>query len=144
MYTPYYTMASGLTNGRWWINIVLMAIAPSKYIAELRRRAKESHVYRKYQLVGLAIAETLKDERHKALYIKLAKEHDGERLLALAKDIAERRNVKNRGAYFMSLMGGPSPSRSRSLRATPPLRARRRSSRTARSTRAKSTTSHDA
>ena len=41
------------------------------------------------------------DERHKALYIKLAKENDAERLLALAKDIAERKNVQNKGAYFM-------------------------------------------
>ena len=76
----------------------------SSYLAELRRRAKESRVYEKYQLMGLKIAEALHDERHKSLYIKLAKERGGEALLQLAKDVAERRGVKNRGAYFMSLL----------------------------------------
>lgn len=81
-----------------------MANIRATYLKELKRRAKESHVYRKYQLIGLAIAETLKDERHKSLYIKLAKEQGGERLLKLAKEIAERRGIKNRGAYFMALL----------------------------------------
>jgi len=74
------------------------------YLKALKQRGAESHVYRKYQLMGLEIAEALKDEAHKSLYIKLAKEHGGERLLRLAKDVAERRNVKNRGAYFMTLL----------------------------------------
>jgi|SRR3989344_2167736 len=71
------------------------------YLDTLRERAKTSHVYRKYQLIGLLISQILEDEKHKALYIKLAKEHDEERLLALAKDIAERKNIQNKGAYFM-------------------------------------------
>ncbi len=81
-----------------------MAKSQSAYIKELKRRAATSHVYRKHQLLGLLIAQTLKDERHKSLYIKLAKERGGERLLALAKEVAEKRNVKNRGAYFMALL----------------------------------------
>ncbi len=81
-----------------------MAKMQAEYLKELRRRAKESHVYRKYQLMGLAIAETLKDEKHKSLYIKLAKNLGGERLLKLAKEVAERRDVKNRGAYFMAVL----------------------------------------
>jgi hypothetical protein len=81
-----------------------MAKASSIYIKKLKQRAKESHVYRKYQLLGLEIAQTLKDEKHKSLYIKLAKERSGERLLRLAKEISEKRNVRNRGAYFMSLL----------------------------------------
>ena len=72
-----------------------------KYIKELRRRAKESHVYRKYQMTGLAIAEALCDKKHKSLYIKLAKENGCEKLLRLAKDVADRKGVKNKGAYFM-------------------------------------------
>ena len=75
-----------------------------KYIAELKRRAKESHVYRNYQLVGLEIADILNDRPHKALYIKLAKERNARRLLAAAKDVAERKDVKNRGAYFMKVV----------------------------------------
>jgi hypothetical protein len=74
------------------------------YIKQLKRRAKDSHVYRKYQLMGLEISQVLKDEKHKSLYIKLAKERNGERLLQLAKEIAENRNVKNRGAYFMAVL----------------------------------------
>ncbi|MGC9968937.1 MAG: hypothetical protein ABSC29_04400 [Minisyncoccia bacterium] len=81
-----------------------MAKPQSAYIKELKRRAKESHVYRKYQLMGLEIAHALRDEKHKSLYIKLAKERSGERLLQLAKEIAEKRNVKNPGAYFMTLL----------------------------------------
>ncbi len=85
-----------------------MVKSQSAYIKELKRRAAASRVYRKHQLLGLLIAQTLKDERHKSLYIKLAKERGGERLLTLAKEIAEKRNVKNRGAYFMALLKGNS------------------------------------
>jgi hypothetical protein len=81
-----------------------MARMREKYVAELKRRGKESHVYKKYQLLGLEISQILADEKHKALYIKLAKEQDAETLMRLAKDIAERTNVKNKGAYFMTML----------------------------------------
>jgi hypothetical protein len=84
-----------------------MTVAKNTYVKELKRRGKESHVYRKYQLIGLEISQILHDEKHKALYIKLAKEDNGDRLLGLAKDIAERVNVKNKGAYFMSVLKNP-------------------------------------
>lgn len=74
------------------------------YLKELRRRGKESRVYRKYQLFGLEISQILKDGKHKSLYIKLAKERSGERLLRLAKEVAEKKNIRNRGAYFMALL----------------------------------------
>jgi hypothetical protein len=74
------------------------------YIKKLRQRGKDSHVYRKYQLLGLEIAQILGDEKHKALYIKLAKEGNAERLLGIAKDVADRKNVKNKGAYFMRMI----------------------------------------
>jgi len=74
------------------------------YLKELRRRAKESHVYKKYQLVGLEISQILGDEKHKSLYIKLSKERNTEKLRQLAKEVAERRGVKNKGAYFMYLL----------------------------------------
>lgn len=63
----------------------------SDYIKELRRRSGESRVYSEHQLIGLLIAEALRDEEHKSLYMRLAKKHDADRLLKLAKDIAERR-----------------------------------------------------
>ena len=78
-----------------------------KYIKEIKKRAVESKIYRKYQLLGLQIAKILGDESHKSLYIKLAKQGDGDRLLGQAKEIAEKRNVKNKGAYFMSVVYAP-------------------------------------
>ena len=74
------------------------------YLEELKKRKKESRVYKEYQLVGLLISEVLEDEEHKSLYIKLAKEHNQDELLKLAKSVAERENVKNKGAYFMKLL----------------------------------------
>ncbi len=86
-----------------------------KYLAELRRRGKESHVYRKYQLIGLEISQLLADEAHKTLYIKLAKERNGDRLIGIAKDIAERKNIKNKGAYFMALLKQESAVKQRTM-----------------------------
>lgn len=77
----------------------------AKYLAKLKERAKKSHAYRKYQLLGLEIAMILEDEKHKSLYIKLAKNGNAEKLLRLAKEVAEKKGVKNKGAYFMSCLG---------------------------------------
>jgi hypothetical protein len=74
------------------------------YLKKLRERGKESHVYRKYQLIGLEVAQILSDEKHKSLYIKLAKEHGADQLMRLAKDVAERRGIRNKGAYFMRVL----------------------------------------
>ncbi len=75
-----------------------------EYLEKLRKRASESRVYRTYQFDGLEIAKTLGDEKHKALYIKLAKERDPGTLRRLAKSVAENRSVRNKGAYFMSCL----------------------------------------
>ena len=74
------------------------------YLDTLAKRSRESRVYRRYQLVGLLIADLLHDRLHKSLYIKLAKLHGADRLFALAEDVAQRSNIKNRGAYFMRLL----------------------------------------
>ncbi|MEK7548906.1 MAG: hypothetical protein AAB496_00210 [Patescibacteria group bacterium] len=74
------------------------------YLKTLRERAKTSHVYKKYQFTGLLIAQLLNDEKHKSLYIKLAKEHDQNHLLSIAKDVAERKNIENKGGYFMKVL----------------------------------------
>jgi len=74
------------------------------YLSVIKERGKKSRVYRKYQLTGLMLAEILGDEKHKSLYIKLAKEHSENFLLRTARDVAERATVKNRGAYFMRLI----------------------------------------
>jgi len=74
------------------------------YVHELEQRAKKSRVYTVHQARGLEIAELLNDNKHKSLYIKLAKEHNPDRLLRLAKSVVERKNVKNAAAYFMKLL----------------------------------------
>lgn len=72
-----------------------------EYFEELKKRAQSSKVYKSYQLTGLEIANILEDWQHKSLYIKLAKEHGEHKMLALAKNVAEKKSIKNKGAYFM-------------------------------------------
>jgi len=74
------------------------------YLQILRDRAKKSRVYKKYQLTGLLIAQLLEDEKHKSLYIKLAKKYNGDELLRIAKDVSERKKIKNKGGYFMRIL----------------------------------------
>ncbi|HXF44144.1 MAG TPA: hypothetical protein VNK70_01635 [Candidatus Paceibacterota bacterium] len=83
-----------------------MRKAPKSYLQVLRERKEESRVHFKHQSTGLALAEILGDTKHKTLYMKLAKKHDAEILIGLAKDVASRRGVKNKGAYFMRLLTG--------------------------------------
>ena len=75
-----------------------------EYLEKLKTRKKDSHVYRRYQLIGLQIADILKDRPHKALYIKLAKERNPEKLMELAKSVAEREHIEKKGAYFMKCL----------------------------------------
>ncbi len=81
-----------------------LAGTSQKYLEELEKRKKTSRVHRSYQFVGLEIAAILRDWERRSLYMKLAKEGNADRLLALAKSVAEKRDVKNRGAYFMRLV----------------------------------------
>ncbi len=74
------------------------------YLKTLKGRGKDSRVYYSHQFVGLDIAMLLKDLPHKSLYIKLAKEHNPQKLLELAKSVMERRDVQNPGAYFMGVI----------------------------------------
>ena len=74
------------------------------YFDELKKRSGESKVYSQHQLLGLEIAVILRDWKHKALYIKLAKEYNPAQLMSIAKGIAEKRNVQNAGAYFMKVL----------------------------------------
>jgi hypothetical protein len=83
------------------------------YLEEIKKRKKESKVYKEFQLTGLEVADILNDRAHKSLYIKLAKTNPARKLLGLAKDVAERDNVKNMGAYFMKLWKESKTRRSR-------------------------------
>jgi len=74
------------------------------YLDKLKERKKESRVYTVYQAVGLILAAILEDEKHKSLYMKLAKNYKPSDLIALAKDISQRKKIKKRGAYFMKVI----------------------------------------
>jgi SepF-like predicted cell division protein (DUF552 family) len=74
------------------------------YFKKLEKRSQKSRIHQSFQAIGLEIAAILGDLKHKSLYIKLAKIKDGQNLLRLAKEIAEKPYVKNRGAYFMKLL----------------------------------------
>ena len=74
------------------------------YLRKLKGRGEDSRVHYDYQFLGLEIATMLKDLKHKSLYIKMAKEHDGAKLLALAKSVSQRADIDNPGAYFMSIV----------------------------------------
>lgn len=71
---------------------------------ELKEKGRTSRVYREYQLVGLLVAEILNDEKHKSLYIKLSQKYGSQKMLQLAKDVADRKKIKNKGAYFMKML----------------------------------------
>lgn len=75
-----------------------------EYLNLIKDRKKESKAYQKHQFIGLELSEILDDPGHKSFYIKLAKERNPEELLALAKDVASRTSVRNRGAYFMRII----------------------------------------
>lgn len=78
-------------------------ITKKDYVEIIKIRKKRSRVYYSHQFVGLKITRYLDDEANKKLYMRLAKEYDSEALLRLARDVMERRSVKNRGAYFMRM-----------------------------------------
>ncbi|HBI25633.1 MAG: hypothetical protein UT41_C0001G0249 [Candidatus Wolfebacteria bacterium GW2011_GWC2_39_22] len=74
------------------------------YLETLKARGKKSHVYKQFQDIGLQLAQILGDAKHKALYIKLAKQHDESILMSIAKDTADRKGITNKGAYFMKVL----------------------------------------
>ena len=78
--------------------------ANETYFNQLAKRSKKSRIHQPYQLMGLNLAEILGDRKHKSLYIKLAKKYNTDKLLQLAKSVAEKNYVNNKGAYFMKLL----------------------------------------
>ena len=74
------------------------------YLESLKKRASTTRVFKKHQLFGLQIASLLHDEEHRSLYMKLAKEKNAASLMQMARDVADRRTVKNKGGYYMRLL----------------------------------------
>ena len=79
-------------------------IEQAPYLNNLQKRGEDHHVSREFQLTGLEVATILRDLEHKSLYIKYAKEYGSDRIRALAKDVASRKDVKHPAAYFMSML----------------------------------------
>lgn len=73
------------------------------YLDRIRERAKKSRIHSRHQMIGLMVADALGDQGHKALYIKMARDENGEKMLYMAKSIAENSKVENKGAYFMKV-----------------------------------------
>ena len=76
------------------------------YLKILNERVQKSRVYTPYQFTGLQLATILDDQKHKSLYIKMSKNNDAQKLLSTAKTVAENKNIKNKGAYFMKVFYG--------------------------------------
>ncbi len=79
-------------------------IQSGEYLKSIKERSENKRIGYKHQLIGLEIADILDDRSHKALYIKLVKEFGEQKIMGLAKDVAERKNIKNKGAYFMRML----------------------------------------
>ncbi len=74
------------------------------YLTTIAKRKTDSKVYTEHQLMGLEVAKILSDEAHKGLYIKLTKKFGKDKILGLAKQVADNKNVKKKGAYFMRML----------------------------------------
>ncbi|MFA5084448.1 MAG: hypothetical protein WC475_03685 [Candidatus Paceibacterota bacterium] len=73
------------------------------YLNTIKERGNTGRVHKKFQFTGLTIAGILGDEKHKSLYIKMAQKYDEHKLITTAKSVAERKNIQNKGAYFMKV-----------------------------------------
>jgi hypothetical protein len=69
-------------------------------IDENKSPERNKYVSREYQDYGYRLAMELSDEKHKALYIKLAKEAD-RAILEQARRFVIDSNADNKGALFM-------------------------------------------
>lgn len=69
-------------------------------IDEREKGKKNKYVTREYQDYGYRLAMELSDEKHKALYIKLAKEVD-RAILEKCRSFVLDSNADNKGALFM-------------------------------------------
>jgi hypothetical protein len=79
----------------------------TNYLDAIKKRKKDNRVSQEFQLIGLEVADILSDHEHKSLYIKLTKEIGKDKILSLAKTVAETKNVENMGAYFMKVLYDP-------------------------------------
>ena len=75
-----------------------------EYSDLLHARKKESRVYQSFQATALALAEILEDKDHVSLYMRLAKKYNNQDLIRIAKTVAEKKEIENKGGYFMTVL----------------------------------------
>ena len=72
-------------------------------VLKLFNPVEDKYISREFQNYGIYLTEQLDDEKHKALYIKLAKKHPRailEKALSFVK-IQNQEKIKNKGRLFM-------------------------------------------
>ena len=63
--------------------------------------AEDKYISREFQQYGYELAIELNDEKHKALYIKLAKENPRGAMEAARSFVKDAPNVRSKGRLFM-------------------------------------------
>lgn len=72
-----------------------------KSVLDKYQQKEDKYISREFQQYGVELAEALGDTKHKALYIKLAKETPRGLLEAAKSFVIDAENAKNKGALFM-------------------------------------------
>jgi len=75
--------------------------SPLKSLLDKYDWNRKNYITREFQDYGYRLAMELDDEKHKALYIKLAKQYPRQILEQARNFIKDARNVKNKGRLFM-------------------------------------------
>jgi len=70
-------------------------------LADYDYKDQKKYVSREFQDYGLRLAKELNDEKHKSLYIKLAKETPRHLLEQAKAFVKDARNVKSKARLFM-------------------------------------------
>jgi len=70
-------------------------------LADYDYKQQKKYVSREFQDYGLRLAKELEDEKHKSLYIKLAKEVDRKFLEQAKIFVKDARDVKSKAKLFM-------------------------------------------
>lgn len=70
-------------------------------IINKERSEPDKYVSREFQQYGYELAQELNDMKHKALYIKLAKQHPRGHLEAARSFVKDATNARSKGKLFM-------------------------------------------
>ena len=74
---------------------------PSDILNKYKHTDTDKYISREFQKYGYDLAIELGDEKHKALYIKLAKENSRGHLEAARRFVKDAENARSKGRLFM-------------------------------------------